>query len=433
MNLQAAYEALGLEPGCPLELVKSTYKQVALKTHPDKNPGNPDATARFQRVSEGYNVLLKHLDTSRDDSDDEYDEFDSLYEEEEMAFYMFLFEEMMRGRASRHAHMHFRAREYEFEERETPAEYAERLARSRQEQVEAQERRQRESAARRAQAEMDREREREAAEVRQKARTQAKKAQAQANRTKAQATARTSQQLEQTKRSAVFSAARARNSEKVKKGVWEDSVDAAGGEIKLGCGEFVAKALNDPQETLLHISARNGDKELVEWLDAHSADPEERDSRQFTAFHVALECGHIPVVAYFFEAYEPNDSPKLYDPPEAKTLLSIALDSHEPELVWMILDKGLATAPEINESWTWITSTRGRSAMKSHRKATDGQFEDILKLLMRYGGFTPPPTPSAGESSDGEEQWNGKVSEQKAEPSVRGRSRGRGRGRGRGR
>lgn len=74
-------------------------------------------------------------------------------------------------------------------------------------------------------------------------------------------------------RSAVFNAARAGDASKVKKGVWEDDVDAAGGEVKRGCERFVSSPPKDPQETLLHIAARNGDADLVEWLDAHSKRP----------------------------------------------------------------------------------------------------------------------------------------------------------------
>ena len=67
----------------------------------------------------------------------------------------------------------------------------------------------------------------------------------------------------------VFAAARKGDAPKVKKGVYEDQVDAAGGEIKPGCDAFVKKPPTDPSETLLHITAERGDAELFEWLDTH--------------------------------------------------------------------------------------------------------------------------------------------------------------------
>ena len=57
--------------------------QAALRTHPDKNPDNPDATAEFQRVGEAYHLLNKHLGESGFDYDEEeedfYDEEDEFY------------------------------------------------------------------------------------------------------------------------------------------------------------------------------------------------------------------------------------------------------------------------------------------------------------------------------------------------------------------
>ena len=75
----------------------------------------------------------------------------------------------------------------------------------------------------------------------------------------------------QTKRSQVFTNAREGDSEAVKKGIWEDCVDAAGGEIldAEGLESFARPA--DPKETLTHIAARLGDHVLVEWLVNHSA------------------------------------------------------------------------------------------------------------------------------------------------------------------
>lgn len=112
--------------------------------------------------------------------------------------------------------------------------------------------------------------ERREAEKRQKAKKADKKGQAEASRKKAENALRTQQERAQNLRSATFTAARAGDSEKVKKGVWEDNVDATGGEVKKGSEEFVTAAPADPKETLLHIAVKNGDGELVEWLDSHS-------------------------------------------------------------------------------------------------------------------------------------------------------------------
>ena len=47
-------------------------------------------------------------------------------------------------------------------------------------------------------------------------------------------------------------------------------MDAAGGEIRTGSEASAKSQLADPKETLLHIAAKNGNLELVEWLDSHS-------------------------------------------------------------------------------------------------------------------------------------------------------------------
>lgn len=113
--------------------------------------------------------------------------------------------------------------------------------------------------------------EKEQAERRQKTKAEEKKNKAAAKQEAAEKAARARQQRTQDLRSAVFAAARSGKAEKVKKGVWEDEVDAAGGEVRAGLENFAKTKPTDPKETLLHIAAYNGDIDLVEWLDTHSA------------------------------------------------------------------------------------------------------------------------------------------------------------------
>lgn len=81
----------------------------------------------------------------------------------------------------------------------------------------------------------------------------------------------------QKKRSDVFRSARNGDSAAVRKGVWEESIDAAGGEPLPGMEDdinFLSQKHEgkvDPKETLLHIFARRGDALMVEWLLDHSA------------------------------------------------------------------------------------------------------------------------------------------------------------------
>jgi molecular chaperone DnaJ len=51
------YETLGISRNCTLEEIKTAYRRLALKYHPDKNPGNKAAEERFKKLSEAYQVL----------------------------------------------------------------------------------------------------------------------------------------------------------------------------------------------------------------------------------------------------------------------------------------------------------------------------------------------------------------------------------------
>ncbi|MDD2904127.1 MAG: molecular chaperone DnaJ [Syntrophales bacterium] len=51
------YEILSISRTATLEEIKTAYRRLALKYHPDKNPGSLDAEEKFKRLSEAYQVL----------------------------------------------------------------------------------------------------------------------------------------------------------------------------------------------------------------------------------------------------------------------------------------------------------------------------------------------------------------------------------------
>lgn len=51
------YEVLGVERSATEQEIKRAYRRLALKYHPDKNPGNKDAEEKFKEAAEAYSVL----------------------------------------------------------------------------------------------------------------------------------------------------------------------------------------------------------------------------------------------------------------------------------------------------------------------------------------------------------------------------------------
>jgi len=51
------YEVLGVERAATDQHIKSSYRKLALKYHPDRNPGNTEAEEHFKEAAEAYAVL----------------------------------------------------------------------------------------------------------------------------------------------------------------------------------------------------------------------------------------------------------------------------------------------------------------------------------------------------------------------------------------
>jgi DnaJ-class molecular chaperone len=54
---QKFYGILGVGAGATDEEIKSAYRGLALKYHPDKNPGNKEAEEKFKKINEAYEFV----------------------------------------------------------------------------------------------------------------------------------------------------------------------------------------------------------------------------------------------------------------------------------------------------------------------------------------------------------------------------------------
>ena len=57
MTKRCYYETLECQKSATVETLKGAYRKLAMKFHPDRNPGDATAEVKFKEISEAYDVL----------------------------------------------------------------------------------------------------------------------------------------------------------------------------------------------------------------------------------------------------------------------------------------------------------------------------------------------------------------------------------------
>ena len=56
-NKRDYYEVLGVDKNASEDEIKKAYRRIAIKYHPDRNPGDKEAEEKFKEAAEAYDVL----------------------------------------------------------------------------------------------------------------------------------------------------------------------------------------------------------------------------------------------------------------------------------------------------------------------------------------------------------------------------------------
>lgn len=69
------YDILGVSKNASQSEIKSSYRKLALKHHPDRNPNDPTAEERFKEVTEAYGILSDEAKRSEYDTPSPFSNF----------------------------------------------------------------------------------------------------------------------------------------------------------------------------------------------------------------------------------------------------------------------------------------------------------------------------------------------------------------------
>ena len=69
MTKRDFYEILGVSRSATSDEIKSSYRKMAMKYHPDRNPGDKEAEEKFKEAAEAYEALMDPQKRAR------YDQF----------------------------------------------------------------------------------------------------------------------------------------------------------------------------------------------------------------------------------------------------------------------------------------------------------------------------------------------------------------------
>lgn len=77
------YEVLGISKDASADAIKKSYRKLAVRWHPDKNPDNPtEATEKFKLIAEAYEILSDPSKRREYDNRDVFGGFEESYQSE---------------------------------------------------------------------------------------------------------------------------------------------------------------------------------------------------------------------------------------------------------------------------------------------------------------------------------------------------------------